>query len=186
MRRLLIILVSITAMLAGFYLSAQHFAEPLVDPSPVSMSSTSSVTSSLIGNIRPDFTLESNKGQRVTAADFSGKTMLINFWATWCGPCRQEMPMLMDLQRQYGSNGLQIVGIALDDAQSVSSFVSTYGITYPILVGESDVFDTSAAYGNVDGVLPHTVLVDKNGIVRWQYAGKIHSEDVTGLLKDLL
>ena len=94
--------------------------------------------------------------------------------------------MLMDLQRQYRSSGLQVVGIALDDAQSVKNFVDTYGITYPILIGESDVFETSAAYGNTEGVLPFSVLVDKSGIVRWQYAGKIHSEDVTGLLSDLL
>ena len=94
--------------------------------------------------------------------------------------------MLMDLQREYRSGGLQVVGIALDDAQSVKSFVETYGISYPILIGESDVFETSAAYGNTEGVLPFSVLVDKSGIVRWQYAGKIHSEDVTGLLSALL
>ena len=94
--------------------------------------------------------------------------------------------MLMDLQRQYRSDGLQIVGIALDDAQSASNFVKTFGITYPILLGLEDVFTTSAAYGNEEGVLPYSVLVDKSGIVRWQYAGIIQHEQITSLLSDLL
>ena len=179
MRRMVVILIAITAMLAGFYISARHYAVPAAaaEPSP---------TGSLVGSLRPDFQLGNNNGEFVTAADFSGKTLLINFWATWCGPCRHEMPMLMDLQRKYGSTGLQVVGIALDDVQSVRSFVRTYGISYPILVGGADVFATSAAYGNVEGVLPYSVLVDKDGIVRWQYAGVIQPPEITRLLSELL
>ena len=179
MRRLLVNLVALTALMTGFYLSARYFSEPVVVSQPTA-------AGDLIGSVRPDFKLGSNRGKFITPADFSGQTLLINFWATWCGPCRQEMPMLMDLQRQYRSDGLQIVGIALDDAQSASSFVKTFGITYPILLGMEDVFATSAAYGNEEGVLPYSVLVDKNGIVRWQYAGIIEHEKITGLLSDLL
>jgi len=94
--------------------------------------------------------------------------------------------MLMDLQRDFESDGLQVLGIALDNVQSVSSFVSTYGISYPILVGSEDVFATSAAYGNEEGVLPFSVLIDKNGIIRWQYAGKIKEDQVSELLSELL
>jgi len=179
MRKLLITLVSITAMLAGFYLSARHFSEPISAPQTAS-------DGTLLGSFRPDFRLASNTGEFVTPADFSGKTVLINFWATWCAPCRQEMPMLMDLQRQYRSQGLQVIGIALDDAQSVSSFVETYGISYPILVGSEDVFATSDAYGNKEGVLPYSVLIDKQGVVRWNYAGIIRHEDISKLLSNLL
>lgn len=166
-------------MLAGFYLSARHFAEP---PPGVQQLSNSPQ----LGSRRPDFYLASNKGAFVTPEDFSGKTLLINFWATWCAPCRHEMPMLMDLQREYGPDGLQVVGIALDDAQNVSSFVQTYGISYPVLVGDADVFATSNAYGNVAGVLPYSVLVDKDGIIRWQYAGEIRHEKISRLLGELL
>jgi thiol-disulfide isomerase/thioredoxin len=179
MRRLLVNLVALTALMTGFYLSARYFSEPVVVSQPVA-------AGDLLGSVRPDFKLGSNKGKFITPDDFSGQTLLINFWATWCGPCRQEMPMLMDLQRQYRSDGLQIVGIALDDAQSASNFVKTFGITYPILLGLEDVFTTSAAYGNEEGVLPYSVLVDKNGIVRWQYAGIIQHEQITSLLTDLL
>ena len=179
MRRLLVNIVAITALMTGFYLSARYFSEPVAVPQSVA-------TGDLVGNIRPDFKLNSNKGRFITADDYSGKTLLINFWATWCSPCRKEMPMLMDLQRQYGSDGLQIVGVALDDAEVASTFVETFGISYPILLGLEDVFTISAAYGNEEGVLPYTVLVDKSGIVRWQYSGIIQHNEITRLLTDLL
>ena len=95
----------------GFYLSARHFSEPVVTAQPAS-------GGTLLGSYRPDFQLGNSTGEFVTPADYAGKTVLINFWATWCVPCRNEMPMLMDLQRQYGSAGLQVVGIALDDAKA--------------------------------------------------------------------
>jgi thiol-disulfide isomerase/thioredoxin len=178
-RQLGISLVAIAALLAGFYLSARYYAEPL----PASLLSPGG---NLIGEQRPDFHLGSSTGEFVTAEDFSGKTLLINFWATWCVPCRREMPMLVDLQSEYGPEGLQVVGIALDDVQSVRDFVKKYGISYPILVGEADVMATSAAYGNVEGVLPYSVLVDKDGIIRWQYTGEIQPDDVSKLLSELL
>ena len=187
MRNLVITLVAIAAMLAGFYMSARHFSEPVVT-SPVTPMSTPVVNSNtdLLGSFRPDFQLGSNSGESLGPTDFSGKTILINFWATWCAPCRQEMPMLVDLQRVHSSAGLQVIGIALDDVQSVRKFVESFGISYPILVGSEDVFETSAAYGNAEGVLPYSVLIDKTGIVRWQYSGIIKHEQIKRLLSELL
>jgi peroxiredoxin len=179
MRKLLVTLVFITALLSGFYLSARYFAEPIPGSQPSSVGSA-------VGSFRPDFTLASSKGEFVSSTDFTGKTVLLNFWATWCEPCRREMPMLMDLQRKHGPTGLQVVGIALDNQESVKSFVSTYGISYPILVGEADVFKTSADYGNTEGVLPYSVLIDNEGIIRWKYAGVIKHDKINDLLNDLL
>jgi peroxiredoxin len=179
MHRLGITLVAMAALLAGLSLSARYFAEPL----PASLLSPGG---NLIGSQRPDFSLGNHEGELVTPADFSGKTLLINFWATWCAPCRHEMPMLMDLQREYGGQGFQVVGIALDEVQNVRSFVQKYGISYPVLVGAADAMATSAAYGNVEGVLPYSVLVDKDGVIRWQYTGEIRPEDVSKLLSELL
>jgi len=179
-RQLAVTLVAVAALLAGFYLSARHFAEPTGIATTTAPGQLSS--SNLIGTLRPDFRLGSNKGEFVTPADFEGKMLLINFWATWCAPCRDEMPMLMDLQRKHGPEGLQVVGIALDDVQSARNFVNNYGITYPILLGAADVMDTSAAYGNLEGVLPYSVLVDRNGIIRWQYGGKIRPNEISRLL----
>lgn len=179
MQRLAIVLVAVTALIAGLFLSARHYAEPETGPLVPG-------SANLIGTQRPDFELGSNTGQIVTAADFHGKTLLINFWATWCAPCRQEMPMLVDLQNEFGSTGLQVIGIALDDVQAVRDFVQTYGISYPILVGAGDVMLTSNAYGNVSGVLPYSVLVDRKGIIRWQYTGEIRRDEFLSVLSDHL
>jgi thiol-disulfide isomerase/thioredoxin len=179
MRSLIITLVSIAAMMGGFYLSARHFAEPVQQASPPS-------GGSLVGNMRPDFELASNRGGVVSADDFRGKTVLINFWATWCAPCREEMPMLVDLQSEHASKGLQVVGIALDDSKVVDNFVNAFGISYPVLVGEADVFNVSAAFGNQEGVLPFSVLIDRKGVIRWQYAGKLRHEDINRWLGELL
>jgi len=179
MRKLGLTLVSIAALFAGFLLSAHYYAEP----PPASLLSPGG---NLIGSQRPDFSLGSDTGEMISSADFSGKTLLINFWATWCEPCRREMPMLMDLQSEYGADGLQVVGIALDDVKSVRDFVQRYGISYTVLVGAADAMATSAEYGNVQGVLPYSVLVDKTGIVRWQYTGEIRPDDVSKLLSELL
>ena len=175
MRQWMTTLKAMAAMLTGFYLSASYFAQPL----PGSQAETNEV---LIGAMRPDFRLGSNTGEIVTPEDFAGKTLLINFWATWCAPCRQEMPMLMELQREYGEQGFQVLGIALDDVQSVRDFVQQYGINYPILVGAADVMATNEAYGNATGVLPYSVLVDRDGVVRWQYTGEVRRDDISGLL----
>jgi len=113
-RRLIIVVVSLLALMAGFYLSYQLNTSP--PPMP-----EQPANKSLVGTLQPDFKLLSNTGDTVTNADFAGKTTLINFWATWCVPCREEMPMLMELHTEYAPRGFQVVGIALDDARFSSS-----------------------------------------------------------------
>ena len=179
MRRLTLATVSLLALLAGFYLSSKlNTNSPPIPELPAQKS--------LVGNQQPDFKLLSNTGQPVTNTDFAGKTTLINFWATWCVPCRKEMPMLMELHSEYAARGFQVVGIALDEVQQVNRFIEEINISYPILVGEVDVMATSAAFGNTTGVLPYSVLVDKDGIIRWQYAGDVDRDEISSLLDDLL
>jgi len=179
MQRIVIILVAGVALVAGVYLSVS-LNKPSLPSAPAATSSD------LVGSYRPDFRLGSSTGAFVTPADFAGKTLLINFWATWCPPCLREMPMLMELQTQYGEAGLQVIGIALDDVQSVREYVERLAISYPVLVGATDVMETSRAYGNAAGLLPFSVLVDRDGIIRWQYAGEIQRDTVTGWLNKLL
>jgi peroxiredoxin len=178
-RRLTIVTVSLLALLAGFYLSAR-----LNTSSPPTLQIP--INQVLVGNQQPDFELLSNTGEFVTSAGFIGKTTLINFWATWCVPCREEMPMLMELHSEYAASGFQVVGIALDEVEPVNRFIKEINISYPILVGEADVMATSAAYGNVTGVLPYSVLVDKEGIIRWQYAGEVDRGEISRLINSLL
>ncbi len=179
MQKLAIIAVAVLALAAGLFVSTQH--QPRQQPQ-----SAAPVSSDLLGSTRPDFRLSDTDGKFVGPQDFAGKTMLINFWATWCIPCREEMPMLMELQDEFGLAGLQVVGIALDDVQSVRDFIQNLGISYTVLVGEADVMDTSRAYGNLSGMLPYSVLVDRQGVIRWQFLGEIQREEITRVLADIL
>lgn len=109
----------------------------------------------------PDFALESLDGKTMRLSDFRGKAVLLNFWATWCGPCKIEMPWFVDFQKQYGAQGLQIVGIAMDDAskEDIAKFAKDMGVNYPILIGKEAVGDQ---YGGVPA-LPETFLIGRDG-----------------------
>jgi peroxiredoxin len=115
------------------------------------------------GGAAPDFTLQSLDGKTVRLSDFHGKAVLLNFWATWCQPCKIEMPWFVELQKQYGPEGLQVVGIAMDDAspQDIAKFAKELGVNYPVLIGKETVGD---AYGGVQ-FLPATFYIGRDGKV---------------------
>jgi len=144
------------------------------------------VAPDLVGARRPDYTLGSSGGERVSAADFDGKVVLANFWATWCAPCRKEMPMLVQLHKAYVAQGLEVVGIAMDEVEQARKFAADLGVDYPILVGTTDVMATAREYGNLSGVLPYTVLIDREGIIRWTHLGELKEADVTREITRLL
>src|SRR5579872_6194049 len=113
------------------------------------------------GTPAPNFTLETLDGKDVSLADFHGKAVLVNFWATWCGPCKIETPWLVELQNEYGSQGLQVVGVAMDDSgkDEIAKFAKDMGVNYPVLIGKEAVGD---AYGGVPA-LPESFFVGRDG-----------------------
>ena len=115
----------------------------------------------LIGQTAPDFELESLDGKNVKLSEFRGKAVLLNFWATYCGPCKIEMPWFVEMQKEFGPQGFQIVGVAMDDAsaEDIAKFAKEMGVNYPILLGKESV---GQSYGGV-GVLPTTFFVDRDG-----------------------
>lgn len=169
-------LVAVLAAAAGAWVAAQR-AQPAGPPQSGEQ---------LLGVQRPPFTLGAADGQRVSASDFDGRVLLINFWATWCTPCRAEMPMLNETYRQYREAGLSVVGIALDDVQRAREFAGQLGIDYTILVGSTDVMAAGLAYGNRAGMLPYTVLVDRDGTVRWTRLGELQREQLLEQIQPLL
>ena len=127
----------------------------------------------------PDFSLVALDGKTMRLSDFRGKAVLLNFWATWCGPCKIEMPWLVDLQNQYGAQGLQIVGVAMDDAskEDIAKFASDMGVNYPILIGKEAVGND---YGGVPA-LPETFVIARDGKIVDKIIGirgKAEFEDV--------
>jgi len=116
------------------------------------------------------------EGRPGTLAQFPGKVLVVNFWATWCTPCREEMPGFVKLQARWQGRGVQFVGLAQDDAPKVSAFGRELAINYPLWIGGAEVMDLSRRLGNRLGVLPHTVLLDDQGRVLESRIG-IYTED---------
>jgi thiol-disulfide isomerase/thioredoxin len=127
------------------------------------------------GSIAPDFTLTALDGKTVRLSSLKGKAVLVNFWATWCEPCKIEMPWLVDLQKKFGPQGLQILGVALDDAdaKTIAQFARKMGVNYPVLKGTDEM---AGLYGGADR-LPLTFFVDRSGKVVDETVGLV-SESV--------
>jgi len=134
--------------------------------------------------IAPDFSLESLDGKTTHLSDFRGKAVLLNFWATWCGPCKIEMPWFVDLQKQYGSQGLQIVGVAMDDGskEDIAKFAKDMGVNYPILIGKESVGDQ---YGGVPA-LPESFLIARDGKIVDKIVGLRGKSEIEDSIKKAL
>ena len=113
------------------------------------------------------------QGNSQSLAQWDRKLLLLNFWATWCGPCREEMPILAKLQGKFGAQGLQIVGIAADSRPTVANFVKTLNVNYPLLPDEAGAIEFSKRLGNRLGLLPHTVMFGPGGDVIYTKLGVI-------------
>jgi len=143
------------------------------------------VEGAAVGDAQPGFRHGGLDGAWVDATDFEGQLLLVNFWATWCAPCRREMPVLQQASERYG-NELAVVGLAIDDLAAVRDFVAELEIRYPIAAGNADVMATQRAWGNSAGALPYTVLVDQGGVIRWQHLGEVTLEQLETALKPWL
>src|ERR1700684_3677746 len=132
----------------------------------------------------PDFSLEALDGKTMRLSDFRGKAVLLNFWATWCGPCKIEMPWFVDLQNQYRSQGFQIVGVAMDDGskEDIAKFAKDMGVNYPILIGKDSVGD---AYGGVPA-LPESFLISRDGKIVDKIIGLRGKADIEEAIKKTL
>jgi peroxiredoxin len=132
----------------------------------------------------PSLTLKSIEGRTVRLSDYKGKVVLINFWATWCPPCGAEMPDLVKLQREYGKDGLQIIGVTYQPEQlaHVRKFTRRLKVNYPIVLGTPE---TKAGF-SPDETLPLTVIIDREGTIRGAIAGIILPEEFNVQIKPLL
>jgi thiol-disulfide isomerase/thioredoxin len=129
----------------------------------------------------PQITLPDPSGARHALRDYLGHPLIINFWATWCAPCRREMPLLGQLRRQYHHQGLEIVGIAVDFSAAVRTFLRTSPVAYPVLIAEQDGLAQIGRFG-MEPVLPFSVFADRQGRIVAVKAGELHSEEANAIL----
>jgi len=133
----------------------------------------------------PAFALPDLAGRTVRIpAAYAGRPLLINVWASWCGPCVHEMPALSAFAGQQGANGVQVVGIALDDKAAVQAFVARTGVSYPILLETAGPADAGVRLGNPKGVLPYSILVSSDGRLLRQRIGPFEEGEIAGWAKD--
>ncbi len=121
------------------------------------------------------------EGRPTPISTWKGKTRLINFWATWCTPCREEMPEFVQAQQRYGTRGLQIVGIAIDRKEPVERFVRQLGINYPILMGDPAWLEAVKTMGNPQGVLPFSIILAPDDAVMLRRVGKLKLSEISAI-----
>lgn len=131
------------------------------------------------GDRIPSFTVPGLDGAPVDVSTaWAGRPMLINIWASWCGPCIEEMPELQRFHAEQGANGVQVVGIALDDVEAVRDFLQRVPVDYPILVDAAGPADAGVRLGNPKGVLPYSALVSADGVLLKQRIGPFEHGEI--------
>jgi thiol-disulfide isomerase/thioredoxin len=163
---------AVAALVAGLYFGMERqSAGP----------SSSQAAAALAGLALPD---PAGKEQRLE--QWRGKVLVVNFWATWCAPCREEMPEFIKAQQQYGDKGLQFVGIAVDQADKVEQFAKEIGLNYPTLIGGFGAMELSKTLGNTVMALPFTVVVDRKGAVVHTQLGELKPAKLRSIISQLL
>ena len=135
----------------------------------------------------PDLTLPNLAGVQTSLRAFLGHPLIINFWATWCAPCRREIPLLQQLRRAYRGDGLEIVGIAVDFRAAVADYVARQAVEYPLLVGEDAGLAATERFG-MQAVLPFSVFADAQGRIVTIKVGELHPDEaayILGAMRDL-
>jgi len=124
-------------------------------------------------------------GREEPLGQWKGKVLVVNFWATWCEPCKEEMPRFIQLQAEYGGKGLQFVGIAIDQPEKVAAFARDIGLNYPALIGGYGAIELSKTYGNRVGALPFTVVLDRAGMVAQTQLGPLKEPQLRSIIAQL-
>jgi peroxiredoxin len=177
---LVVVVIAVSVMISSaVFWSRKHSTLP---------APASNTVASLQGNVQgvaaPDFTLKSLDGKDVRLSDYKGKAVLLNFWATYCQPCKIEMPWFAELNKQYAPQGLEVVGVAMDDVgpDTIKQFATDLGVNYPILIGKESVADL---YGGMQ-FLPTTFYIDRQGKIVDRVFGLVsHSQIEDDIKKSL-
>lgn len=186
-RYLTLVAVTGIAAAAGFLAFRLLIDAPPPAPAPIVANTPADAGAPLppvpraIPETLPSFTLQDRDGVPRSLAHWSGRPLLVNFWATWCAPCRREIPLLMALRKEHAAEGLEVIGIAVDFRDDVLRYATEIGLDYPLLIGEQDGLDAAAAFG-VDPVFPFSVFSDRQGRIVAVRVGELHADEAAFIL----
>jgi thiol-disulfide isomerase/thioredoxin len=135
--------------------------------------------------LRPDLEFRDLEGRAHRLSEWNGKLLIVNFWATWCAPCLKEIPLLVDAQQKQASRGLQVVGVAMDDAEPVRQMSARLKVNYPIMAGGTEVMSAMDQLGDTLGALPFSVLIAPDGRVLDRVSGGLKPEELSAWLVNL-
>jgi thiol-disulfide isomerase/thioredoxin len=133
----------------------------------------------------PDFSLKDLAGKPTPISAWGGKSLVINFWATWCAPCRREIPLLKTIAAEWAGRDLTVVGVAVDYRDKVQEFAGRFKIDYPVLIGEQDALDVAAQFGMDAPAFPFTVFTDRRGEVVALFVGELHRPQADFILSEV-
>ena len=179
-KSLLYIGVAVVAIFLGFLLQEtknSNATKPVDQNVPV----TNDGASLILATTLPDL-----QGKNQSISQWKGKVLVVNFWATWCEPCRREMPEFIELQNELRDQGLLFIGIAMDEASKVEQFNKEIGVNYPVLLGGIEAMELAEAAGNRYAVLPFTVILNRKGEIASTHVGRISRDKLEPILKALL
>jgi thiol-disulfide isomerase/thioredoxin len=125
------------------------------------------------------------QGQPQALSQWRGQVVVLNFWASWCAPCREEMPDFDELRTQYQPNGVEFVGIAIDNSANVSTFLQQHPVNYPILIGEGAAHGLARQLGNPSGSLPYTIVLDRDGSIVMTHLGRLPRATLDAALRKI-
>ncbi|MDH5180681.1 MAG: redoxin family protein [Gammaproteobacteria bacterium] len=174
-KTLLVIIVAALGLAAGFMVN-----RGIISNTPQTQVETSAP------EFAPAFKLKDLEDKLRSSEEWKGKVVMVNFWASWCPPCVREIPAFIKLQKDYADKGLVIIGIAIDTKQNTADFTDPMDINYPILIGEQEGIPLSQAYGNRLGVLPFTVIVDRQGKIVYTHRSELTYTLAEKVIKPLL
>ena len=183
----LVIAILIAAAAAGF--GAYRWMQPVPKHASKSLAQASAETAPVMTAEQAMNTdMDDLQGRPHTLADWHGKVLMVNFWATWCPPCREEIPLLVKLQAQYAARGLQIIGIATDErnVQTVRTFMKPMLVNYPVLMGTDQVPQIIAALGGTYIGLPYTIVLNRQGHLFKIHPGELDPKEADALVRQAL
>jgi thiol-disulfide isomerase/thioredoxin len=171
MKNTLIFIVAIV-IAGGSGIALQQYLnqkEPIINPA--------------MGNQRPEFAALDIDGQLRNIKEWDGALIVLNFWATWCPPCRKEIPEFIELQHAYGDQGVQFIGLAIDNTEAVAEYAENIGMNYPSLIVEADGVVLAKHYGNGVGALPYTVIINRKGEISDTFKGELSKKRAKEILE---